>query len=110
MDSHENQIKQCVCFDCSFEFEVLGSAELGPPPHIAKPNFDPCCISIRAKLDYYPLPCFTLLLFPIKCKCKALSRYDLHITCPLPAGVFFNVTLISLMDTAEHYMRSQIVL
>lgn len=61
MDSHENQIQRCACSDRSFEFEVLGSAELGPPPHVSKPNFDPGYIFIRAKLHYYLLPCLTLL-------------------------------------------------
>lgn len=40
---------------------------------------------------------------------EALPKYDLQIACPLPAGVF-NVTLISVEDTPDHYMRSQIAL
>lgn len=99
----------CMLWMCSFEFEVLESDELGPLPCISKLNFDPCCISIKAKLHDYSLPCFYLLLFPVKCNAKHYPG----MTCTSPAlclQVLFNVTLISVHDIPEHYVRSQIAL
>lgn len=99
----------CMLWMCSFEFEVLESDELGPLPCISKLNFDLCCISIKAKLHDSSLPCFYLLLFPVKCNAKHYPG----MTCTSPAlclQVLFNVTLISVQDIPEHYVRSQIAL
>lgn len=65
----EIELNNVRAFTFSFEFQVLGSAKLGPPPLIFKPNFD-LYFDNFLKLHDYSLPQFTLLLFPIKCSEK----------------------------------------